>query len=273
MSGFPLYVIDAFADQAFQGNPAAVCLMTGRQRPSAEWMQNVAAEMNLSETAFVDVETRSLRWFTPAAEVDLCGHATVATARAMLDAGYLQRNDQAVFQTRSGELTAKLLDADPPDDPLIQLDFPATPPAPIEPASAVKDLFPSAKWFGASRFDLLVELSSQEEIEKYCPDFTSLKALDYRGVIITAPSTESQVDFVSRFFAPAVGVNEDPVTGSAHCCLAPYWSEKQNKNQLTAKQLSERGGRIELQVMPQRVKLTGGAVMVLKGVLIPNAHS
>ena len=268
MTGTPLYIVDAFAQNAFQGNPAAVCILDSKTSYSDDWMQNVAVEMNLSETAFVDFENKSLRWFTPAAEVDLCGHATVGTAKALQEFGLAQTGDLLEFQTRSGILSALLKDSDK-----VELDFPATPPEEIEPDEQLSKLFPNAVYFGKSRFDLLVEIESHDQLKNMEPDFDRLKKLKYRGIIVTAKSNDSKFDFVSRFFAPAFGIDEDPVTGSAHCCLAPYWGLKLSKSQMKAAQISKRGGVIELELFEDRVKLVGGAVLVMKGTLFPDANS
>ncbi|MEE2642102.1 MAG: PhzF family phenazine biosynthesis protein [Planctomycetota bacterium] len=268
MSELPLYVIDAFADQAFRGNPAAVCILDPDVPCSDEWMQAVAAEMNLSETAFVDFSQKSLRWFTPRSEVDLCGHATLATARALKEHELVAEGDLLEFRTRSGPLTA-LVHA----GGKIELEFPATPASELEPVPELVKLFPGANFFGQSRFDLLVELESQQQLEELEPDFHRLTQLPYRGVIVTAPSALPEFDFVSRFFAPAVGVNEDPVTGSAHCCLAPYWGQRLASSRMTAAQLSSRKGVITVELVEDRVRLTGDTVLVIKGKLFPDAHS
>ena len=280
-------IIDAFASEPFQGNPAAVCLldsdsmaeMSGEQ--TTKWMQNVAAEMNLSETAFLNLKTNRLRWFTAQAEVDLCGHATLATAKALIDFGWLSPGESLAFQTRSGELLVKALESNRSSHRgvLIQLDFPSTPPSEIAESDAnrIKPLFTNMElglalsdpmiFVGKSRFDVLVELPTQKNVEDLVLDFEELKSLPFRGLIVTAKSSSAEFDFVSRFFAPAVGVNEDPVTGSAHCCLAPYWAEKLSKNKMKAKQLSQRGGEIAIELYGDRVRLTGQAFTVVSGTL------
>lgn len=256
----PVHVVDAFTAGAFQGNPAAVCVLDREDQVSSRVMQLIAAEMKHSETAFVVPETGSLRWFTPAAEVDLCGHATVAAALVLKSRGLAAEGDRVEFSTRSGRLSAELLTGG-----RIQLDFPSTPPEPIEPDSTQSGLFPDAVFFGRSRFDLLVELPDSRAVRDYSPDFSQLAAADCRGVIITAESPDESWDFVSRFFAPAVGVDEDPVTGSAHCCLTPYWGEKLQKREMNARQVSSRGGHLELVWQGERVKLIGTAIEILKG--------
>jgi len=262
--------IDAFADRPYTGNPAAVCLLDDAR--DAKWMQAVAAEMNLSETAFVrpaggDFE---LRWFTPAVEVDLCGHATLAAAHALWSEGVMDSGDEIRFRTRSGVLTAVR------HGDLVELDFPATPPL----AAALDDaqirelgdiLGVDPRPVGRSAFDLLVEVESVRVLRAARPDFGRLAELDYRGIIVTCRSDDPRFDFQSRFFAPAVGVNEDPVTGSAHCCLGPYWSERLGRAEMTAFQASGRGGVVRVRVSGERVVLGGRAVTVFKGALMPSA--
>lgn len=272
---WPLLQIDAFTAEPFRGNPAAVCLLP-EPRPEA-WMQQVAAEMNLSETAFLvprrDPRTDGfdLRWFTPSAEVALCGHATLASAHALWSEGRLGREDEARFHTLSGLLTARA------DGSWIELDFPALAASPAAPAHgllAALGLEPEAVIATASsRFDLLVEVATPAQVAQLEPDFRQLAAVDVRGVIVTsraAPADRddgTEPDFVSRFFAPRVGVDEDPVTGSAHCVLAPYWQQRLGRNSLRARQLSRRGGDLRVQVVGERVKLAGQAVTVLRGEL------
>lgn len=258
-----LLQVDAFTSEPFRGNPAAVCLLDRRR--DEVWMQNVAAEMNLSETAFLlpDADGFSLRWFTPAVEVALCGHATLASAHALWEEGLLQASQQARFQTKSGLLTADR------DDEWIELDFPATP---AEPADAPPELLAAlgierTVHTGKSRFDYLVEVASEDEVRRLDPDHASLRRLPVRGVIVTSRAASAGVDFVSRFFAPGSGVDEDPVTGSAHCCLTPYWAERLGKTTMTAYQASRRGGTVGVRLDGARVKLRGQAVTVLRGEL------
>ncbi len=261
--GIPVFQIDAFTAKVFSGNPAAVCLL--EEEAEAEWMQSVAAEMNLSETAFLvpQQDGFELRWFTPTTEVDLCGHATLASAHVLWEEGQLAQNDTARFHTRSGLLTAKL------QDDLIELDFPSTPADPIEPPEVLSDLIGSVpKFVGRSRFDLLIELIDAGELSELDPDFMGLSSLPVRGFIVTAKSDVPEYDFLSRFFAPAAGVQEDPVTGSAHCALAPYWAEKLGKNEMTAFQASKRGGVVTVKLAGDRVKLRGQAVTVMRGELV-----
>lgn len=266
----PCLQIDAFADRPYTGNPAAVCLLDDAR--DAAWMQAVAAEMNLSETAFVrpadgDFE---LRWFTPAVEVDLCGHATLAAAHALWSEGVVDSGDDIRFHTRSGVLTAVR------QGDLVELDFPATPPVAGELDEAqVRELGDvlgvDPRQVRRSAFDLLVEVGSARVLRAARPDFGRLAELDHRGVIVTCRSDDPRFDFLSRFFAPAVGVNEDPVTGSAHCCLGPYWSERLGKAEMTAFQASGRGGVVRVRVSGERVVLGGRAVTVFRGALTPAA--
>ena len=256
--------VDAFTSHPFRGNPAAVCVMDA-PRPDA-WMQAVAAEMNLSETAFLTPEADGyrLRWFTPTVEVDLCGHATLASAHVLWTEGHLATDVQARFHTRSGLLTADWRDG------WIELDFPATPAVAVaEPdliAALVEALGVTPLSIGRSQFDLLVEVAAPEQVRAIAPDFARLTALDARGIIVTSRG-EDDVDFVSRFFGPRAGINEDPVTGSAHCCLAPFWADKLGKETFLARQVSARGGEIRVTRAGDRVRLAGQAVTVLRGTL------
>ena len=258
-----LLQIDAFTDQPFRGNPAAVCLLD-RER-DAEWMQNVGKEMNLSETAFLlpRADGWSLRWFTPAVEVDLCGHATLASAHVLWEDGVLKPEAQARFHTKSGLLTADRRDG------LIELDFPATPAsAAPPPAGLIEAVGAKATFVGRSRFDYLVEVDSEATVRALDPDLGALSRVEARGVIVTSRAdSKSAFDFVSRFFAPRSGVPEDPVTGSAHCALTPYWSAKLGKEELRAFQASPRGGELRLRLVGDRVRIGGQAVTVLRGEL------
>jgi len=260
----PIYQVDAFTERPFRGNPAGVCLLSGPR--DVEWMQNVAMEMNLSETAFPVPRpdgAYDLRWFTPAAEVDLCGHATLATVHVLSERGALAPGVRARFHTRSGLLTADL------NGKWIELDFPASPPEPIEAPDGLLDaLGATATYLGKTRFDYLVELPSEAAVCGTSPDFPALKRLGVRGVMITARADEAGLDFVSRFFAPGVGVDEDPVTGSAHCALAPYWATRLGKEELTGYQASSRGGTVRVRLEGERVRLVGQAVTVLRGEIL-----
>lgn len=258
----PLFQVDAFAHKPFSGNPAAVCLLD--EPASDAWMQSVALEMNLSETAFLvpQADGYDLRWFTPAVEVDLCGHATLAGAHTLWETERLAAEAEARFHTRSGLLTARKVGE------WIELNFPATPPAesPI-PDGLEQALGASARFVGKSRFDYLVEVESAQLVQEMQPDHAALRHLPVRGVMVTAAG-DGGYDFVSRFFAPAAGVNEDPVTGSAHCCLAPYWAAKLGKREMTAFQASPRGGIVRVRLGEDRVYLQGQAVTVLRGNLM-----
>ncbi len=258
-----IYQVDAFTDIPFRGNPAAVCILSSN--PSIEWMQDVAAEMNLAETAFLLPmnEGYNLRWFTPNSEVDLCGHATLASAHILWEKGYLQQDQEVKFYTKSGLLTAKL------NHGYIQLNFPATPEEEIiAPAGLIEALNINPVYIGKNVFDYLIEVESEEIVRNIVPDFSKLMEIHMRGVIVTARSTE--YDFVSRFFAPEVGIFEDPVTGSAHCCLGVYWKKKLGKSKFHAYQASKRGGILKVEVKNERVLISGKAVTVLEGELGEN---
>ncbi|GIV76907.1 PhzF family phenazine biosynthesis protein [Litorilinea aerophila] len=261
--GIPIYQVDAFTNTPFAGNPAAVCMLEGPVDPA--WMQKVAQEMNLSETAFLwrEPEGYRLRWFTPTVEVDLCGHATLAAAHILWEAGYLLGGETARFHTRSGLLTASKRDE------WIELDFPATPDEPVDAVPGLAEaLGVSPVYVGKNRFDYVVEVASEAEVRAANPDFVALSRLPVRGVIVTAPATSGGYDFVSRFFAPGAGVQEDPVTGSAHCCLAPFWQRRLGKAQFLAYQASPRGGVLRVRLAGDRVILGGQAVTVLRGLLV-----
>jgi PhzF family phenazine biosynthesis protein len=256
--------VDAFTDRPFAGNPAAVCVL-GEAAPEA-WMRNVAREMNLSETAFLvrRPDGFNLRWFTPAVEVDLCGHATVAAAHVLWEDGHLPSGTQARFHTRSG-----LLLADRRGE-WIELDFPVKAPTPAPaPPGLLEALGVAAKNVTRNQFDYLVEVESEEAVRAAAPDFTALKKVEGRGIVVTARSSTAGFDFVSRFFAPAAGVDEDPVTGSAHCALAPYWGERLGKCEMTGYQASARGGVVRVRLSGDRVILGGQAVTVMTGELLP----
>jgi PhzF family phenazine biosynthesis protein len=258
-----LFQIDAFTDAPFSGNPAGVCLIESAKVDDT-WMQNVAAEMNLAETAFAERRdgTWSLRWFTPTIEVALCGHATLATAHAMLEDGILAAGGTARFQTKSGPLSATH------SGDLIELDFPATVPAPAAPPDGlIEALGMHPLHVARSEFDYLVELPTEDDVRSLTPDLAMLRRLPVRGIIVTSRSTTREFDFVSRFFAPASGVDEDPVTGSAHCALAPYWAPRLGRQQFRAYQASRRGGVLRVTLAGDRVLLAGRAVTVFRGEL------
>jgi len=260
----PLFQVDAFTDRPFHGNPAAVCLLESARDEA--WMQSVAAEMNLAETAFVSPreEGYDLRWFTPTCEVDQCGHATLATAHALWETKRLPTGATARFHTKSGWLTASHRDG------LIELDFPATPPdpAPAFAASLTAAVRAPVEWAGRSRFDLVARLANADAVRRATPDLALVGALPCRGVIVTAPGDDGTHDFVSRFFGPQSGVDEDPVTGSAHCALAPYWARELGRTTLAGFQASPRGGTVRVQLDGDRVRLGGHAVTVLRGELL-----
>jgi PhzF family phenazine biosynthesis protein len=261
--------VDSFTNRAFAGNPAAVCLLDG---PAPDcWMQDVASEMNLSETAFVYPDQRDgvykLRWFTPSVEVDLCGHATLATAHVLWDEGIVAVDKPALFDTRSGRLTAARRGG------WIELDFPAEPlNAPINDLGELDSISLALNGrvvsAGRNRFDVLVELADEEAVRSIRPDMRRVAALPVRGVIATSRASSGEFDFVSRFFAPRVGVDEDPVCGSAHCCLGPFWAEKLGRNELTGHQVSRRRGVVKVRVDGPRVALIGQAVTVMRAQLL-----
>jgi PhzF family phenazine biosynthesis protein len=259
--GLRLVQVDAFTSEPFRGNPAAVCILD-RER-DAGWMQAVAAEMNLAETAFLlrQSDGFSLRWFTPAVEVALCGHATLASAHVLWSEGVLE-DDVARFHTKSGLLTATRRAE------LIELDFPATPEERTAPPEGLLESLgiASPRYVGRNKFDFLVEVDSEDDVRALNPDHAGLRKLPMRGVIVTSRGKEH--DFVSRFFAPGSGIDEDPVTGSAHCCLAPFWASRLGKNEFVAYQASARGGIVRVRLDGDRVKLGGRAVTVLRGELV-----
>ncbi len=258
-----LFQVDAFTREKFRGNPAIICLL--EHAAEEHWMQAIAAEMNLSETAFVlPIEDGyRLRWFTPTTEIDLCGHATLAAAHTLYEIGALAGDEEARFHTRSGLLTVRKKDG------LLQMTFPSEPPAPITPPPIITRLFGEQPQFvGRNRFDLLVHVRDPETVTGFVPDYYELSQLPVRGIILTSSSEDSRYDFISRFFAPRVGINEDPVTGSAHCCLGPYWADLLGKHELVAYQASSRGGELYLSIRPSQVIIAGHAVTVLRGELV-----
>jgi PhzF family phenazine biosynthesis protein len=265
-------VVDAFADEPFTGNPAGVCLLEGDDWPQPRWMQSVAAELNLSETAFAHRLTQdasadwALRWFTPLTEVDLCGHATLATAHAMRESG--AATGSVRFATRSGVLLAHMR-----ADGAITLDFPVNVPVPAPvPAGLAQALgaAPTAVYTTGDLGDLLVELADEREVRELNPDLMALSKVEVRGVIVTARAATpgGQYHYVSRFFGPRVGVPEDPVTGSAHTALAPLWSARLGSDALTGLQASARTGLVHTKMLGDRVELTGRAITVLDGMLV-----
>ncbi|MGH9850336.1 MAG: PhzF family phenazine biosynthesis protein [Blastocatellia bacterium] len=264
----PILQIDAFTAEAFKGNPAAVCLLD-RSHPD-EWMQRVAAEMNLSETAFIVPRSIikdgfDLRWFTPEVEVPLCGHATLASAHALWETGKLAAGEEARFHTQSGWLIARRVGKQ------IELDFPALPvheaalPDGIREALGVK---PQYVGRDSNEHNYLIELESEEAVHNLQPIFESLRKNAKSGVIVTARASTKPYDFVSRFFASYAGIDEDPVTGSAHCSLAPYWATRLGKSEMVGYQASARGGVVGVRISGDRVLLSGAAVTVLRGNLM-----
>jgi len=258
-----IFQIDSFTERPFAGNPAAVCLL--EKAPEDSWMQAVAREMNLSETAYLLPQDGGfgLRWFTPTREVDLCGHATLASAHFLWEQGHLAAGRVARVHTRSGPLTAEK------KGNWIEMDFPATPPAPdssrevLESALGIK-----AGYVGRSTFDYLVEAGCEEAVRAVRPDFAALRLLNGRGVIVTSRAAGSGYDFVSRFFGPAFGIDEDPVTGSAHSCLGPFWKDRLGRDNLIGFQASARGGFVRTRCVGDRVMISGQAVTVLRGELV-----
>ena len=252
-----LHVVDAFTAKPFAGNPAAVCVLPSPRDET--WMQLVAREVNLSETAFLHpIEGGySLRWFTPMIEVKLCGHATLASAHTLWETGALAADQAARFHTLSGWLTCRR------EGDWIEMDFPATPAAPcVTPVGLSESLGAELLWTGSNGMDHLVEVADERVLRDLKPNFTALAPLTIRGVIVTCRSKSPEFDFMSRFFAPVAGVNEDPVTGSAHCTLGPYWQAKLGKGDFTAYQASARGGVVKVAVRGGRVLLGGQAVTV-----------
>jgi PhzF family phenazine biosynthesis protein len=263
------HLVDAFTAEPFAGNPAAVYLL--ERWPADAWLQHVAREMNQSETAFLvpqELPVREgagfqLRWFTPRIEVDLCGHATLASAHVLWDTGAVARNQPIAFSTRSGTLVA-LLAGD-----RMELDFPLLVERPIEAPPGLADaLGAKPVYVGQSRHDLVVELVTELDVRALKPSFTRLAEVATRGVIVTARSADPEFDFISRFFAPAAGIDEDPVTGSAHCCLADFWRKRLGKDSFQAYQASARGGVVHVRVAGERAILGGQAITVARGELL-----
>ncbi|HTH48742.1 MAG TPA: PhzF family phenazine biosynthesis protein [Candidatus Limnocylindria bacterium] len=259
----PICVVDAFTTEKFRGNPAAVCVLAAAM--GEDWMQRVAAEMNLSETAFLvpQPDSWALRWFTPVAEVALCGHATLASAHMLWESGRLSVGAPAIFHTRqSGVLTCRQRDG------RIEMDFPARPATETElPPGLAEALGAQPVWTGRGAYDYLCELADEAMVRNLRPDHAALAKLPVRGVIVTARGS-GDYDCVSRFFAPGVGVAEDPVTGSAHCTLGPFWAQRLGKSALHAWQASARGGEVRVRLEGDRVLLGGNAVTVWRGELM-----
>jgi PhzF family phenazine biosynthesis protein len=254
-----IFYVDAFTKELFKGNPAAVCVL--EEWPGDDVLQAIAFENNLSETAFVNLRENPLqiRWFTPTLEVELCGHATLATARILFDE-YFQNDTKISFQSKSGELIALK------KDDMINLDFPIDHPTVIESEPLIRESLrcePVETLKGRS--DYLVILASEKDIKNLQPDYSIIAELNSRGLVVSAKSSE--VDFISRCFYPQTGVNEDPVTGSAHCMLAAYWGEKLNKNKLNAYQASARGGYLQCEISNERIILGGLSKRYLEGII------
>jgi PhzF family phenazine biosynthesis protein len=261
-----IYQVDAFTTQPFKGNPAGVCLL--EKAMPENWMRSLAMEMNLSETAFIlaGKDAFSLRWFTPRKEVRLCGHATLATAHTLWESGIVKKDDSIQFDTLSGRLTARR------DGEWIELDFPARPTTPCDPRPDINSALgiePVATAISPSEMGdyLLLELASDAAVRDLAPDFIQLEACQARAVIVTSRSEDPAYDFVSRFFAPWLGIKEDPVTGSAHCYLAPYWAGKLGKKNFMAYQASARGGVMGCRWEGERVFLKGQAVTIFQGTM------
>ena len=258
-----IYQVDAFTDRPFSGNPAAVCILDGKK--DASWMQHVASEMNLSETAFLfrQGEGFSLRWFTPTVEVDLCGHATLASAHVLWQSGLLLPQETALFYSQSGILKAKR------EGDFIELDFPAEAVHEVKPPGLLLEaLGVEPNYVGLAKSNYLLLLASEEDVRSVQPDFPMLAKAHPTGVIVTSGSASGDYDFVSRFFDPGEGINEDPVTGSAHCSLGPFWMGRLGKDRLLAHQASQRGGDLRVRVQGERVYIGGKAVTVMQGELL-----
>lgn len=257
---FSVWIVDAFSEQAFGGNPAGVTVVNEPLSP--DLMQQVAAEMNLSETAFLWPEDGAyrLRWFTPTVEVDLCGHATLGAAHVLYELGRFAPSERIVFNTRSGALQAEKRPHG------ICLDFPSEVAEAVESHAGIMRLFgDQVCWIGRNRMDWIVEVLEPEFLREYDPDLAGIRELGLRGLIVTSKSDVPEADFLSRFFAPQSGVPEDPVTGSAHCCLGPYWAAQLAKAELVGHQVSRRGGTVRVLVRRERVTLIGHAKTVLRG--------
>lgn len=258
-----IFQVDAFTDRPFAGNPAAVCLLD-RPRDDA-YLQDIAREMNLSETAFPLPEGCAfrLRWFTPSVEVELCGHATLATSHVLWEEGVVPYERMIHYETASGRLVAARRGA------LIELDFPARREHEVEPsAELLRAMGVSPQYVGRHGEDYVMLLENEEAVRRAAPDFRLLRRAKARGIMVTAPSDSPAYDFVSRFFAPGSGIDEDPVTGSAHCCLGPFWAARLGTGKLRAYQASTRGGELLVRVEGERVFLSGKAVTVCRGELL-----
>jgi PhzF family phenazine biosynthesis protein len=254
-----IYQVDSFTQTPYSGNPAGVCVLENHADDS--WMQNIACEMNCAETAFLVKNGGSykLRWFSPAVEVELCGHATLAAAHILWETESVPKDKEIIFNTLSGRLTARMTNG------LIWLDFPTIPAEETAPPLGLeRSLGEKILWCGKNRFDYLIELTSEEAVRQCSPDYKSLRTIPMRGCIITSRASSPAYNIVSRFFAPAIGIDEDPVTGSAHCCLAPFWHKRLDLLEFTSYQASKRGGYIHMILNDDRVMIGGSAVTIFK---------
>mmetsp|Transcript_10672 Transcript_10672/g.19475 ORF Transcript_10672/g.19475 Transcript_10672/m.19475 type:complete len:338 (-) Transcript_10672:262-1275(-) len=280
-----IFLADAFTKTPFHGNPAAVTLIPQKHKASEKWMQSVAMEMNQAETAFVSPIEKpdkkesemhfDLRWFTPLAEVDLCGHATLATAKVLVSEGHVLSSQTIHFHTRSGVHKADFSGSEGELQD-IMLTFPreGVRGVSIEDMDYIAETFKAKDkgpvpivWMGETRFDYFIELASPADVSNFQPDLESIQKLNKRGVIVTAKGNTTDYDYICRFFAPQIGIPEDPVTGSAHCALAPYWMKKLGKGSLMGYQASKRGGLVNCTVLDDNVLLQGGGVVTMKGEL------
>jgi PhzF family phenazine biosynthesis protein len=260
-----IYQVDAFTPEKFKGNPACVCVLPDGFKADEAWMQNIASEMNLSETAFVQAQSDNtflLRWFTPTTEVDLCGHATLATSHILWQEGLLDKKQPVLFDTRSGHLEVTLSDS------WMCMNFP------IDKLKACREPVGLEMALGCSILatyeagqDLLIEVADEKTVAELVPSLQQLSMLPVRCCVVTSQGSSEEIDFVSRVFGPQVGIDEDPVTGSTHCSLTPFWAERLSKTKMTARQLSQRGGTLEVELLGDRVAISGQAVTVFKGEL------
>jgi len=256
----PYFIVDAFTDRSFAGNPAAVVPL--EEWKDDRWLQNVAMEMNLSDTAFLVAREDGfdLRWFTPSAEVELCGHAILAWAVVLAELGKLADRASVLFSTLSGALLVERYGS------VFLMDFPALTVMPTQPPRGLLESFENdPQYVGQGKYDFLIEFESEEAVRSITPDFNELVSVECRGVVVTAKSDDPQFDFISRFFAPAIGINEDPVTGSTHCLLAPYWAPRLGKAKMVGCQASPRGGVVQVELRGERVTLGGEGVVFARG--------
>ncbi|MFA6449819.1 MAG: PhzF family phenazine biosynthesis protein [bacterium] len=259
-----IFQVDAFTTEPFRGNPAGVCILDNEA--DERWMQDVATEMALSETAFLQKKDDgySLRWFTPAAEVDLCGHGTLASAHILFEQNQLAPDAVARFHTRSGLLTVVKKAG------WLEMDFPAEPDQPAPGAAKFSEALGNItiKYLGRNRMDFIVEIESEKLLRELSPDMAKVKEITTRGLIVTSVAESDEFDFASRFFAPILDIPEDPVTGSAHCCLAPYWEKRLGKSSFNARQVSKRGGVLKVRSAGDRVIIAGQAITIMRNELL-----